>query len=58
METNSFSFEGEEMGPIPIAEILQAVLARYAPVGPIREDAAVSPAGCGISTITLVEFGP
>ncbi len=48
------------MGPIPIAEILPAVLARYALAGPGREDAVASPAspaGRRISTITVVEVG-
>jgi hypothetical protein len=57
MQARRFSFEDHEMGPIPIAEILPAVLARYAPVGPVREDAVASPAGRGISTITVVEVG-
>ena len=57
METSNFSFEVEEMGPIPIAEILLAMLARYAPAGTLREDAVVSPAGHGISTVTVVEIG-
>ena len=57
MRVSRFSFEDHEMGPIPIAEILQAVLAHHAPVGPTREDAVASPAGRGISTITVVEAG-
>ena len=57
MEMNRFSSERDEMGPIPIAEILQAVLARYALAGPVREDAVASPAGRGISTITVVDVG-
>jgi len=57
METNRFSLEDQEMGPIPIAEILPAVLARYALAGPIREDAAANPARRGVSTITVVEVG-
>ena len=58
MRGSRFSFKYEEMGPIPIAEILQAVLARYALAGPVREDAVASPAGRGISTITVVDVGP
>ena len=57
METNRFSFEDEEMGPIPIAETLLAMLARYAPARTLREDAVASPAGHGISTVTVVEIG-
>ena len=57
METNRFSFESQELGPIPIAEILPAVLARYALTGTIREDAVASPARRAISTITVVEVG-
>ena len=55
METNRFSFESQETGPIPIAEILPAVLARYALAGTVREDAAANPAGRGVSTVTVVE---
>ena len=57
METNRFWFESQETDPIPIAEILPAVLARYALAGPSREDAVASPARRGISTITVVEVG-
>jgi hypothetical protein len=57
METNRFSFEDHQMGPIPIAEILPAVLARYARAGTVREDAAIRPAERGISAITVVEVG-
>jgi hypothetical protein len=57
METNRFSFESQETGPIPIAEILPAVLARYALAGSVREDATADPAGHGISTVTVVEIG-
>jgi hypothetical protein len=57
MQASRFSFEDQEMGPIPIAEILPAVLAGYALAGPVREDAAISPAGRRISTITVVEVG-
>ena len=57
METSNFSFEDEEMGPIPIAEILLAMLARYAPARTLREDAVASLAGRGVSTATVVEIG-
>ena len=57
METNRFSFESQEMGPIPIAEILPAVLARYALAGTIREDAVASPGRQSVSTITVVVVG-
>ena len=57
METNRLSFERQEFGPIPIAEILPAVLARYALAGSVREDATADPAGYGISTVTVVEVG-
>ena len=56
-ETNRFSLEDEEMGPSPIADILLAMLARYAPARTLREDAVASPAGRGISTVTVVEIG-
>jgi hypothetical protein len=54
MQANRFSIPHGKLGPIPIAEILQFVLARYAPAGTFREDDAPCPAGRGIS-ITVVE---
>ena len=57
METNEFSIEGQEMGPIPLAEILQAVLARYALAGTLPEDAVARPARQAVSTITVVVVG-
>jgi hypothetical protein len=55
MEADRLSFENRKVGPIPIAEILPAVLARYALAGTLLEDTAAIPAGDGISTVTVVE---
>ena len=55
MLSDTSSRECNELGPIAIAEILPAVLARYALRGTLSEDATSNPPQHAVFSVTVVE---